>query len=105
MFSVYLSKTPKINGSITFGGYDLAQYAKPGLTDHDIFWADVSKQEHYWTICMTQAGLEDKTNSIPLSGIKAKYAIMDTGVSYSLVPGYDFQILVEALATGYGVQC
>ena len=52
MFSVYLSKSPKENGSITFGGYDLGQYAKAGLSDSDIFWADVSKQEHYWTVGM-----------------------------------------------------
>lgn len=52
MFSVYLSSTPKENGSITFGGYDLAQYAKAGLTDRDIFWAEMLTQENYWTVGM-----------------------------------------------------
>lgn len=42
MFSVFLSKTPEEDGSITFGGYDLAQYAKSGATENDIFWAKVN---------------------------------------------------------------
>jgi len=42
MFSMFLSKTPDENGSITFGGYDLAEYAKAGATPNDIFWGDVN---------------------------------------------------------------
>jgi hypothetical protein len=42
MFSVFLSKIPEENGSITFGGYDLAEYAKAGLSEKDIFWGEVS---------------------------------------------------------------
>lgn len=80
-------------------------YAKAGLSDRDIFWTDVSKQENYWTVGMNQAGLIDSKGPIDLSGIKAQYAIMDTGVSYSLVPSHDFQILVEALESGYGLHC
>jgi hypothetical protein len=52
MFSVYLSSTPNENGSITFGGYDLAHYAKSGLSDRDIFWAEMITQENYWTVGM-----------------------------------------------------
>jgi hypothetical protein len=42
MFSVFLSKIPEENGSITFGGYDLAEYAKAGVSEKDIFWGEVS---------------------------------------------------------------
>jgi len=42
MFSFFLSKSPEENGSITFGGYDLASYAKAGLSEKDIFWGEVS---------------------------------------------------------------
>jgi len=42
MFSFFLSKIPEEDGSITFGGYDLAQYAKAGATEKDIFWGEVS---------------------------------------------------------------
>lgn len=101
---MFLSKSPKEEGSITFGGYDLDLYAKAGKTDKDIFWADVSKQENYWTVSMNKASLNDQGGKTHLNGIKAKYAIMDTGVSYSLLPGNDFMILVEAL-NSYGVQC
>lgn len=104
-FSVFLSKSPKESGSITFGGYDLAQYAKAGLTEKDIFWADVSKQEHYWTVGLNEIALKDNKGAVTLSGIKGRYAIMDTGVSYSLVPGNDFLLLLDALQTGYNVHC
>jgi len=33
MFSFYLSNNPSVDGSITFGGYDIETYAKPGLTE------------------------------------------------------------------------
>lgn len=46
-------------------------YAKAGLSDRDIFWTDVSKQENYWTVGMNQAGLIDSKGPIDLSGIKA----------------------------------
>jgi len=31
MFSIYLSNNEKVPGKITFGGYDVAKYAKRGL--------------------------------------------------------------------------
>ena len=71
MFSIYLSSQPQQNGSITFGGYDLAQYAKSGLTDKDIFWANVLNQENYWTVSMGQAALKDSKGEIVLAGMKA----------------------------------
>jgi len=40
MFSVFLSRVPEENGSITFGGYDLPNYAKQGLSEKDVFWGD-----------------------------------------------------------------
>jgi hypothetical protein len=91
MFSVFLSKTPEEDGSITFGGYDLPQYAKAGLTDHDIFWGDVNQAEAYWTLGMQGAGLVNADgHHSDLSGIKAHYAIMDTGVSYAILPTNDY---------------
>ena len=53
---------------------------------------------------MNNASLNDQDGRTLMNGIKAKYAIMDTGLSYSLVPGNDFLILLDALST-YGVQC
>lgn len=105
MFSVFLSKTPEENGSITFGGYDLAQYAKAGLSENDIFWGDVNQAEHYWTLGMSAAGLADaKGQHQDLQGIKARFAIIDTGVSYAIMPTADYQALTRALGD-FGVKC
>ena len=38
-FSFYLSTGD--DSSITFGGYDLAQYAKPGSKKEDVFWSNI----------------------------------------------------------------
>ena len=40
----------RVKGKITFGGYDLNKYAKKGLGEKDIFWADQAKNENYWAI-------------------------------------------------------
>jgi len=105
MFSFFLSRTPEEDGSITFGGYDLVQYAKAGLRDKDIFWGDINKNEKYWTLAMEATALEGANGREDALDIKAKYAIMDTGVSYALVPSADFLAVVRALGTLYGVQC
>lgn len=103
-FSVYLSPDPHEDGSITFGGYDVAAYAKKGSTEGDIFWSKIIDDEKYWTVPMTGATFSKaplkKPGAIkvdelpPLAGVKAKNAIMDTGVSYALIPTRDF-ILIQ----------
>jgi hypothetical protein len=42
---------------------------------------------------------------IELGGVKASNAILDTGASYALIPGHDFEVITGALETGYGVKC
>jgi len=44
---------------------------------------------------MNGAGLQGSKGMMMLNGMKGKYAIMDTGVSYALVPSADFSILIE----------
>ena len=46
MFSIYLSKNENIPGEISFGGYDLKNYAK---ADKDITWINIGKNERYWS--------------------------------------------------------
>jgi len=50
VFSLYLSNEESVKGKIVFGGYDLAQFAKQGAKDSDIFWADQASNEQYWMI-------------------------------------------------------
>ena len=45
MFSIYLSKNENIPGEISFGGYDLKNYAK---ADKEITWINIGKNERYW---------------------------------------------------------
>lgn len=104
MFSVFLSKTPEEDGSITFGGYDLAQYAKAGATESDVFWGNVNQNENYWTLGMSGAGLLDTSGKHADIAVKAKYAIMDTGVSYAILPTDDYSALTKQL-NDYGVKC
>jgi hypothetical protein len=94
-FSVYLSPVKEEDGSITFGGYDVARYAKKGSTDADIFWSSTYDGERYWTIPMIGAMYDKEflikpTGVAPLSDLDARYAILDTGVSYSLIPSRDY---------------
>jgi len=105
MFSFYLSKDPAQDGRVTFGGYDVASFAKPGSTDKDIFWSDAIRGERYWTLGMSGVALEDAKTQNYLPEIKSKYVIMDTGVSYALIPASDFLAIQEHLTHDYGVRC
>jgi len=105
LFSVFLSKTPEEDGSITFGGYDLAQYAKSGATENDIFWGKVNQNENYWTLGMSGAGLLDSAGKhSDIGTVKAKNAIIDTGVSYAILPTNDYLAITRSL-NDFGVQC
>jgi hypothetical protein len=86
---------------VTFGGYDVALYAKPGKTEKDVFWANTVKNEKFWTLNMGSISLGTKE----VEDIKSRYVIMDTGVSYALVPAVDFVTLTSNLDKNYGVKC
>jgi hypothetical protein len=40
-----------------------------------------------------------------VDNIKSSYVIMDTGVSYALIPAADFVSLTNELSSGFGVKC
>jgi hypothetical protein len=50
IFSVYLSNTEVRKGSLQFGGSDVKKYAKKGLTENDVHWANVTSNDYYWTL-------------------------------------------------------
>lgn len=35
---------------VTFGGYDVPRFAKDGLTDNDVFWSKIVRDEKMWTL-------------------------------------------------------
>lgn len=105
MFSFYLSKSPEEPGSVTFGGYDLQQYAKKGSTDKDIFWSKIIPGEKSWTVSMTGAQLSGPAGMMELQPTKVQYAIVDTGMSYAFVPTEEFLRLVQIFESTYGIKC
>ena len=46
---------------VTFGGYDVSLYAKPGKTEKDVFWANTVKGEKFWTLNMREVSLGTKS--------------------------------------------
>jgi len=102
MFSIYLSNAESAKGKIIFGGYDIAQYAKSGLTEKDIYWANQAhKTDYFWTLNMGQIAFGDGTKFTT----ESKMLILDSGVSYSLIPSADFNTLTQLLEKKYGVTC
>ena len=57
-----------------------------------MFWADTVHGEKYWTLNMGDVSLGSNK---PLEDIKSRYVIMDTGVSYALIPATDFVALTN----------
>jgi hypothetical protein len=62
-------------------------------------------KEKFWTLNMAEVGLQDSQNYNMLSDLKSRYAIMDTGVSYAIIPVDDFLNLKEQLKTAFQVNC
>lgn len=57
LFSIFLSKNSGEEGAITFGGFDVDLYGKPGKKASDIFWIGTSPAEKYWTAGMDSVSL------------------------------------------------
>jgi hypothetical protein len=106
MFSFYLTSKPNQPGSfVTFGGYDLSKYARLGAKPDDIFWGKIVSSERYWTLNMASVALSDTKDLQGLEDIKSRFAIMDTGVSYSIIPVDDFLLIKDYLKSNYSVSC
>lgn len=101
MFSFYLSNNEQKNGKLIFGGYNLAKFAAPGSTDESIFWANMAhKKQFFWTVNMG----DNKFSDGKKLDISSKFLILDSGLSYALIPSQDFQVLTNTLSQ-LGVTC
>lgn len=67
------------------GGYDVSQFAQAGKTDSDITWSSVSNDEKTWSASFN--GLQIKGG--PRISTKSEKIMLDTGLSYALVPTAD----------------
>lgn len=106
LFSIYLSKKDGDDGVITFGGFDVKEFGKKGLTDNDVFWSKASPSEKYWSIELSDVsllpnGAEYASDTLAYS---QRQLILDSGVSYCLVPARDFSYLLNLLHH-FGVDC
>lgn len=80
----------------------MAKYAKPGSGENDVFWSDLAHQRTYfWTVRMGQLEFADGQKL----DVGSKHMILDSGVSYALIPTEDFNKLSEVLGKQYGVSC
>jgi hypothetical protein len=83
MFSFFLSNNEQKNGKLLFGGYNLAKYGAPGASDESIYWADMAhKKQFFWTINMGETKFADGKKL----DISSKFLILDSGLSYALIP-------------------
>ena len=90
MFSIYLTTSVNYKGMLTFGNYDVKKFAKSGMTDDDIFWADLATNKYYWTVHMEKMKLGDS-----LLGIQTTNLILDSGMSFAIIPMADHSILIQ----------
>lgn len=104
LFSFYLSSNPSQDGMVTFGGYDVKKYGKEGAKDSDIFWGKAMPGEKFWTMRLNSIALTKGEQKSDLSQYTPKYAILDTGMSYALVPQKDFEKLLTEMSN-FGVSC
>ena len=101
MFSIYLSNDESVPGKMIFGGYDLAQFAKQGAKDSDIFWADQAKNDQYWTLDSKNVQIGDGQTLAD----NTQQLIIDNGMSFGLIPNKSFIALLKFLKEKHGVAC
>jgi hypothetical protein len=83
---------------MTIGGYRVDRFAKGGLNETNIKWSGLSKNTNYWTlelesITMDGQGMVKNTTNI----------VIDTGMSFSIIPVEDFKTITQLLYSKHGV--
>lgn len=103
IFSIFLTNKDGTNGKITFGGYDVEKFAQPGKTEKDVFWASMAHAATYfWVMNMGEIGFGDGQK---MQNLVSKHMILDSGLTYALIPSEDFKVLTSLLESKYGVKC
>jgi len=80
---------------------NLAQYAKKGLTENDIMWAEQSTNDAYWAVNAKGVSLGDKKQITN----KDQQVILDNGMSFAMAPQNDFLAFAKSLFKDYGIFC
>jgi len=101
-----LTKNEKPGSILTFGGYNVEKFAKEGLKESDVKWFEIDKQNmQYWSIPMggDQISLGSGPNST--AKISSSNVILDSGLSYALIPSHDIKVMMQLLNDKYGLSC
>jgi hypothetical protein len=103
IFSIFLTNKDGTAGKITFGGYDVEKFAAPGKTEKDVFWASMAHAATYfWVMRMGDIGFGDGHK---MQNLVSKHMILDSGLTYALIPSEDFKEVTSLLEKKYGVVC
>ena len=86
-----------------FGGYDVKKYGKEDSTDSDIQWISIDTENmNYWSLPMGNSKIRLGQN---ISSIQSSNVILDSGLSFSLIPSSDFKLIESLLKDQYGIFC
>lgn len=100
VFSMYFAKKGQPGSKITFGGYNVENFAQKGLKESDVAWIDTDPENrNYWSLPITnnqvklgQLGDDDGAKpSAFTTQISSTNVIIDSGLSYALIPSKDVQ--------------
>lgn len=81
------------------GGYDLAAFARKGATENDITWAKVTGET--WSAEFSGVKFAQGAS---VGTIKSEKIMLDTGLTYALVPKDDVATVAKSLM-GYNIKC
>jgi hypothetical protein len=88
------------DGKLILGGYDISKYAKKGTSEADIVWSSVSPDEKTWSANFNGLKFKDGAQV----STESEKIMLDTGLTYALVPKKDVSSVAKALS-GYNIKC
>ena len=97
VFSLSIGMGEK-QSKITFGGYDISQFATSSLV-----WHDISRSSIYWQLPMDHFGFSVGNKHFKMG--QKQGLIVDSGTSYLLMPHYDLRSFVNYLTQETGLKC
>lgn len=109
IFSIYFAKKGQPGSKITFGGYNVEKFAQQGLKEQDVAWLDTDPEnKNYWSLPITNSQVQlgqlggdpdsrpnqsTTANQSLTAPIASTNMIIDSGLSYALIPSRDVQAI------------
>ena len=103
VFSFYLTKNGNQGSKITFDGYNLEKFGKKGATEADVTWISIDPEnQSYWSLPLSEKKISLGSN---YTAITSSNVILDSGLSYALIPSKDIHAISSLLQSMYGIEC